>query len=158
MYCTLYALVIQCLFVLRPNPKSLWEIKSTLAYCKVKVDSGMDAHGKCRGVDFGVDISWGYIVKSGTGSHTPCFSLDLSSVLRWYIIHSLKFSVLGLPFRQQQMGSPMGKKRMDSTIPTVKNKRFFFTRTLLTFSINNQGSWGGWIRNRAFFRNVFDQT
>jgi hypothetical protein len=33
-----------------------------------------------KGVYSGVEIGRGYIVNSGIGSHTPCFSLDSASV------------------------------------------------------------------------------
>jgi len=43
------------------------------------------AHGKCFKVDSEMDIRGGYtvqyVVSSGIGSHTPCFSLDSVSAL-----------------------------------------------------------------------------
>jgi hypothetical protein len=53
----------------------------------VKVDSAWHrvAHGKCVGLDSGVDKDEIIIVNAGIGSHTPCFSLDsASAVTLWH--------------------------------------------------------------------------
>ncbi len=123
--CTLY--MAHSLTVLRLNPKFLMGdkvnsgrgLRSTLAY--------RVAHGKCVGVDSGVDIRWGYILNSGIGSNqTPCFSLDSASaalsVTRWshLCLHvagmSYSFHTVGHGSRLSSSYSPTSSSSLSSTL------------------------------------------
>jgi hypothetical protein len=117
----------------------------------------MDAHGKCLGVEFGVDIRWGYIVNSGTGSHAYTMFF-FGFVLCTNMIHRcIQWNFLYWAFLSDssRWAARWGRRGWTALSPLSRTRGFFYKNTSDFFN-NNQGSWG--VRNGALFWSVFDQT